>query len=54
VQFDPVEVVKGNKPTIGSVGYDPQTWKRSLALLAKGIVAPVAIIYYTQAAAGRS
>jgi len=42
--FNPVEVVRGNKTIIGSVAYEPQTWKRSLALLSKGIVAPEAMI----------
>ena len=44
IHFDPVEVVRGNKSIIGSVAYEPQTWKRSLALLARGIVAPEAMI----------
>ena len=43
-QFNPVEVVIGNKSIIGSFAYESQTWKRSLALLAKGIVAPEAMI----------
>jgi len=42
--FNPVEVVKGSKSIIGAIAYEPQTWKRSLALLAQGIVAPEAII----------
>jgi len=43
-QFNPVEMVLGNKFLIGSPAYEPQTWKRSLALLANGIVAPEAMI----------
>jgi len=43
-QFNPVEVVTGSKSIIGALAYESQTWKRSVALLAKSIVAPEAMI----------
>ena len=43
-QFNPVEVVRGSKSIIGALAYGPQTWKRSVALLAKGILTPQAMI----------
>ena len=42
--FNPVDVVKGSKSIIGAIAYEPQTWKRALALVAKRVVMPEAII----------
>jgi len=35
-EFDPTEVVRGRKSLIGAYAYGPETWKRTLALLAAG------------------
>jgi threonine dehydrogenase-like Zn-dependent dehydrogenase len=37
-------VVTRSKSIIGALAYESQTWKRSVALLAKGIVAPEVMI----------
>ena len=42
--FNPVEVVKGSKSIIGAIAYEPQTWKRALALIAKGIIEPELVV----------
>jgi threonine dehydrogenase-like Zn-dependent dehydrogenase len=42
--IDPNEIVATGKCLMGSMAYDAQTWRRSLALVSKGIVKPEAII----------
>ena len=42
--FNPVEVVKGSKSIIGAIAYEPQTWKRAVALIAKGIIEPELVV----------
>ena len=32
-QFNPTEMVRGQKSIIGAYGYEPETWRRALALL---------------------
>ncbi|MGB2800068.1 MAG: alcohol dehydrogenase catalytic domain-containing protein [Dehalococcoidia bacterium] len=37
-EFDPTELVRGRKSLIGAYAYGPETWERTLALLASGRV----------------
>ena len=43
-EFNPVKVVLGAKYIVGNMSYELRTWKRSSALLDKGIVAADPII----------
>jgi threonine dehydrogenase-like Zn-dependent dehydrogenase len=46
-EFNPTELVRGQKSIIGAYGYEPDTWRRALGILSSGRIPVGEIITHT-------